>query len=59
MKSGVGSVSRKGLLQAISHVFEAVALAGLKIATQVSPLSEVESIWDKATGKPRVVFTIG
>jgi NADPH:quinone reductase-like Zn-dependent oxidoreductase len=56
--SGVGSVSRRGLVQSISKVFEAVGPAGLKIATQVVPLSDVEQVWEKASGKPRVVFTI-
>ena len=56
--SGIGSVSRKGLAESIRHVFAAVKPAGLKIATQVVPLSEVESVWEKASGKPRVVFTI-
>lgn len=59
MGSGVGSVSRKGLVQSIRSVFEAVGPAGLKIATRVVPLSDVESEWTNATGKPRVVFTIG
>jgi NADPH:quinone reductase-like Zn-dependent oxidoreductase len=59
MGSGVGSVSRAALVQSIRNVFEAVQPAGLKIATSVVPLSEVEAVWEKATGKPRVVFTIG
>ena len=59
MGSGVGSVSRKGLVQSIKCIFEAVEPAGLKIATQVVPLSQVGEVWEKATGKPRVVFTIG
>lgn len=58
MGSGVGSVSRKDLVRSIRSVFEAVQSAGLKIATEVVPLSDVEEVWDKATGKPRVVFTI-
>jgi NADPH:quinone reductase-like Zn-dependent oxidoreductase len=58
MGSGIGSVSREGLVQSIARVFEAVEPAHLKIATQVAPLSEVESVWEKATGKPRVVFTV-
>ena len=33
-------------------------LSGLKIATKVLPLSEVEEVWNKAAGKPRVVFSI-
>ncbi len=39
--------------------FETVHPAGLKIATTVLPLSKVEEVWDKAAGKPRVVFSIG
>lgn len=58
MGSGIGSVSRKNLVQSIRNVFEAVEPAQLKIATQVVPLSQVEEVWEKATGKPRVVFTI-
>jgi hypothetical protein len=56
--SGIGSVSRQGLTGSIANIFAAVAPAGLRIATQVVPLSEVEQIWDKASGQPRVVFTI-
>jgi NADPH:quinone reductase-like Zn-dependent oxidoreductase len=56
--SGIGSVSRQGLIGSIANIFAAVAPAGLRIATQVVPLSEVEQIWDKASGQPRVVFTI-
>ena len=59
MGSGVGSVSRLALVQSIRSVFEAVQPAGLKIATTVVPLSKVEDVWEKATGKPRVVFTVG
>jgi NADPH:quinone reductase-like Zn-dependent oxidoreductase len=59
MGSGVKSVPMSALLKAIRSVFEAVQPAGLKIATKVVPLSEVEAVWEKAAGKPRVVFTIG
>ena len=59
MGSGVGSVSRAALVQSIRSVFDAVQPARLKIATTVVPLSKVEDVWDKATGKPRLVFTIG
>jgi NADPH:quinone reductase-like Zn-dependent oxidoreductase len=59
MGSGIGSVSRKGLVQSISNVFDAIDVAKLKVATQVEPLSQVESVWEKSSGKPRVVFTIG
>lgn len=59
MGSGAGSVSRSALVQSIRNVFAAVQPAGLKVATRVVPLAEVEDVWEKATGKPRVVFTIG
>jgi NADPH:quinone reductase-like Zn-dependent oxidoreductase len=59
MGSGVKSVRLPVLLQAIKNVFEAVQPAGLKIATNLVPLSDVEKVWDKAAGKPRVVFSIG
>lgn len=59
MGSGAKSVRLSVLLQAIRSVFEAVQPAGLKIATTVVPLSEVEGVWEKASGKPRVVFSIG
>jgi NADPH:quinone reductase-like Zn-dependent oxidoreductase len=58
MGSGIGSVGRSKLLGAIRNVFEGVEPAGLKIATAGVPLSQVEEIWGKAEGKPRVVFTI-
>jgi hypothetical protein len=59
MGSGAKSVRLSILLQVISSVFAAVQPAGLKIATRIVPLSEVEQVWDKAAGKPRVVFSIG
>ncbi|MGB6430383.1 MAG: zinc-binding alcohol dehydrogenase family protein [Candidatus Acidiferrales bacterium] len=58
MGSGAKSVPLPVLLQAVSSVFQAVAPAALKIATNVVPLSDVEEVWDKAPGKPRVVFSI-
>jgi NADPH:quinone reductase-like Zn-dependent oxidoreductase len=59
MGSGIKSVRMPILLQAIGRVFEAVEPAGLKIATRVVPLTDVEGVWDEAAGKPRVVFSIG
>jgi NADPH:quinone reductase-like Zn-dependent oxidoreductase len=59
MGSGVKSLRLSVLLQAIKNVFEAVQPAGLKIATNVVRLSDVEKFWDKAAGKPRVVFSVG
>jgi hypothetical protein len=58
MGSGAKSVRLPILLQAVRSVFEAVGPAGLKIVTKVIPLSEIEETWDKAPGKPRVVFSM-
>jgi NADPH:quinone reductase-like Zn-dependent oxidoreductase len=58
MGSGVKSVPFSSLLAAVKNVFEAVVPARLQIATRVVPLSQVEETWEKAGGKPRVVFAI-
>jgi NADPH:quinone reductase-like Zn-dependent oxidoreductase len=59
MGSGVNSVPLPVLLRAIRSVFDLVGVAGLKIATRVVPLSEVERTWATAGGRPRVVLRIG
>jgi NADPH:quinone reductase-like Zn-dependent oxidoreductase len=59
MGSGLKSVPMSALKDAIRNVFDAVAKANLKIAIKAVPLSEIESAWDDAPGKPRVVFTVG
>ena len=56
--SGVGSVSNAALLGSIKKVFDLVEPAGLKIATRLVPLADVEEVWDEAGGKPRIVFAI-
>jgi NADPH:quinone reductase-like Zn-dependent oxidoreductase len=58
MGSGVGSASREALVKAIGSVFAAVEPAGLMVHTTVVPLADVEKIWEKAGGRPRVVFAI-
>jgi NADPH:quinone reductase-like Zn-dependent oxidoreductase len=58
MGSGVGSVDNAVLLGGVKKIFEMVGPAGLKIATKTAPLSTVAEVWDKAEGKPRLVFTI-
>jgi len=58
MGSGVKSVRLPVLLQSIRNVFDAVQPAGLKIATAVVLFAEIEETWAKATGKPRVVFSM-
>ena len=59
MGSGLKSVPMPVLLDAVKNTFEAAGPANLRIATKTVPLSEIESAWESATGKPRVVFTIG
>jgi NADPH:quinone reductase-like Zn-dependent oxidoreductase len=58
MGSGVGSVDNAALLGGIKKVFELCGPAGLRIATETVPLSKVAEVWEKAEGKPRLVFTI-
>jgi NADPH:quinone reductase-like Zn-dependent oxidoreductase len=58
MGSGLRGVRFSTLLQSIGSVFRTVQPAGLKIETATVPLSQVEEVWEKATGRPRVVFSI-
>jgi NADPH:quinone reductase-like Zn-dependent oxidoreductase len=58
MGSGIGSVGRGALLQSIKSVFEAVGPAKIQVATSVVPLCDVEKTWEKASGQPRLVYTI-
>lgn len=58
MGSGIGSVTLKGLLGAISGVMRAVAPAKLKIETKAVPLAEVNDAWNKDHGSSRVVFVV-
>ena len=58
MGSGVGSVDNAALLAGIRKIFELVGPAGLRIATQTAPLASVADRWEKAEGKPRLVFTM-
>lgn len=58
MGSGLKSVPMPALLNAIKTIFEIAVPAGLKIATNVVPLSDVEKVWDSAPGNPRLVFSI-
>jgi NADPH:quinone reductase-like Zn-dependent oxidoreductase len=57
MGSGIKSVPFPRLLGAITSVFEAVAPAGLQIATKSVPLSGITEAWE-ASAKPRIVVTI-
>ena len=57
--SGLKSVPLSALRDAIKNVFDVVESARLKVATKTVPLSEIASTWESASGKPRVVFTVG
>ena len=59
MGSGLGSVSKEGLLTAISGVFAAAASKGFDIAFKPVPLSEVETAWQADDSTNRTVFTLG
>ena len=58
MGSGIGSIPRDGLLDAIRGVLQTVVPGSLKIETNVVPLSDVEENWDKVGGKSRIVFAV-
>jgi NADPH:quinone reductase-like Zn-dependent oxidoreductase len=58
MGSGIGSIPREGLIDAIRGVLLAAVPGKLKIETTAVPLSEVEEIWNKDSGKSRFVFAI-
>jgi NADPH:quinone reductase-like Zn-dependent oxidoreductase len=59
MGSGLKSVPFPKLLDSIRNVFAAIGPAKLQIVTRIVQLSAIEKTWEDATGKPRVVFTIG
>jgi NADPH:quinone reductase-like Zn-dependent oxidoreductase len=58
MGSGIGSISLKGLVGAISGVLQAVVPGKLKIETKAVPLTDVEDTWNKDSGASRVVFVV-
>lgn len=58
MGSGIKSLSRPALLNAVRRTFDVAAPANLRIAAKAVPLAQVERHWNDA-GHPRVVFTIG
>ena len=58
MGSGTGSLAMPRMLHAITELMRAAGPAGLTIATQPVPLSEVAAAWTTA-GAARPVFTMG
>jgi NADPH:quinone reductase-like Zn-dependent oxidoreductase len=59
MGSGIGSVPKERLVNAIGLLLDAAVSAGLKIATKTVPLSDVEQAWDSDDKTRRTVFTTG
>jgi NADPH:quinone reductase-like Zn-dependent oxidoreductase len=58
MGSGLGSLSAKAIVEALTVMYEQAASAGLKIETEAVPLSEVEAKWGSMESGKRIVFTI-
>ena len=58
MGSGAKSIPLRGLLAAVSSVFQAVLPANLHINTKTVPLSDVEKAWNADSGKSRIVFVV-
>jgi len=59
MGSGIGSVPKERLVNAIGLLLDAAVSAGLRIATKTVPLSDVEQAWDSDDKTRRTVFTTG
>jgi hypothetical protein len=57
MDSGLGSVSHIELVQVIASMLRAAYSAGLSIAAEARPLSEVEGAWMKESNR-RIVFSV-
>ena len=56
--SGLGSVSIPRLVACVGALMQAVVPAGLSVATETVPLSEVAAAWNRETGNRRLVFTL-
>jgi NADPH:quinone reductase-like Zn-dependent oxidoreductase len=59
MGSGIGSIKLDRFVHAIGELLRAAAPAGLKIAFNTVPLSDVEQAWPRDDSARRTVFTIG
>lgn len=58
MGSGIGSVPRDRFIRVIASLLQAAVPAGLKIATQTVPLSQVAEAWSRTDSTRRVVLTV-
>ena len=59
MGSGINSIPRQRLVEAIDGVLQAATPGGFQIATKVAPLSDVEHVWSTDDGTRRTVFRVG
>ena len=59
MGSGIGSIPLDRFVHAIDGLLRATAPAGLKIAANPVPLSDVEQAWPRDDSARRTVFTVG
>jgi NADPH:quinone reductase-like Zn-dependent oxidoreductase len=59
MGSGIGSIPVDRFVQAIDGVLRAAVPAGLRIAVNPVPLSDVEQAWPRDDSSRRTVFTVG
>jgi NADPH:quinone reductase-like Zn-dependent oxidoreductase len=58
MGSGLGSLSANSIIEALTTMFQAADSFDFKIETEAVPLSEVETMWNRAESGRRMVFTI-
>jgi NADPH:quinone reductase-like Zn-dependent oxidoreductase len=56
MGSGIGSIPIDRMVNSIEELMQATIASGFEIATNTYPLSEVEQVWDAASGMSRTVF---
>jgi len=56
--TGLGSTENRDIVAGIGAFLRAFAPARFRIETELHPLSEVEQVWDRLAGSPRVVFTV-
>lgn len=54
--SGLGSLSAKEIILSLGRMFQSAATAGLRIDTEVVPLSEVQTAWGRTESGRRIVF---
>jgi NADPH:quinone reductase-like Zn-dependent oxidoreductase len=57
--SGLGSLSATAIVESLRRMYDVAASTGLKIKTEVVPLSDVEAAWGRAESGRRMVFTVG